>query len=79
MGAEDPIPLCVTRKTVVVAPLVRDGDQPVRGADVHPSIRQQPQKLGIRSVCVGDGCREQASGGSCNGDKKRTERIYCDG
>jgi len=76
MRAVDPIPLGVTGKTIVVAPLVRDGDQPVRWADVHSVVRQQPQKLGVRGVSVSDSCREQHS---CDGGKERTERIDGDG
>jgi hypothetical protein len=62
--AEDPIPLGVTRKTVIGTPLMRNGDQPVRWADIHPVIRQQPQKLSIRRVGMGDSGREQYS---CDG------------
>jgi hypothetical protein len=71
----DPIPLGVTGKTIVVAPLMRYGDQPVRWADIYSVLRQQPQKLGIRRVGVGDGCREQYRCREQYGGKDRTERI----
>jgi hypothetical protein len=74
--APDPIPLGVTRETIIVAPLVRNGDQPVRWADVHSAIGKQTQKLGIRSVGVRDSCREQYS---CDSGENRTERIDSNG
>ena len=71
--AEDPIPLGVARKTLVVAPFVRNGDQPIRCTDVDSVIRQRPQELGIRRVGVRDSSPDQYSSGS---GKNRTEWMH---
>jgi len=72
LPAEAKVVHVAPRKTVVVAPFVRNGDHPIRWADVQPVIRQQRQKLGIRRVGMADSRRDQDS---CRGRKNRTEWI----
>jgi hypothetical protein len=57
------------RKTLVVAPFMRKGDQLRWWAGGNSVPRQQPQKLVILRVGVSNSCRHEYSGG-CEGRKK---------
>jgi len=60
------------RKTIVVAPFMRKGDQLVWWAGGNSVPRQQPQKLVMRRVSVSDSsCHECSCGGE--GRKKWTD------
>jgi hypothetical protein len=49
------------RETLVVAPFVREGQQPIRRADIQSVVRQRPQELVVLGVSVGNGSRQHHS------------------
>ena len=62
----------VARKTVVHAPLMGKGDQLIRRTRGNAVFRQQPQKLVVLRVSVGDRCCDEYS---CDGGDKPSERV----
>ena len=59
------------RKTLVGAPFVRKGEQPIRRTDAQSVVRQRPQKLVILRISVGNRSRHQYS---CDGGES-DERV----